>query len=148
LARAWQAEQRDPVDQARLEAVSGALDRMASALVEAVSGGLAGVERDLAAQIAPSGLDLASITTPVPLRYGRERQGPPPPLRPGVRRPPPERPAPPGPGRRPLPPLHPLAPAAPPSGGWGDLNQAAPRCVSMYSRTRLMRPSSSSKTKQ
>jgi pimeloyl-ACP methyl ester carboxylesterase len=78
LARAWQAEQRGPDDQARLATIPGALDRMASALVEAVSAGLAGVERDLAAQVEPSGLDLASVTAPVHLWYGEEDEVAPP----------------------------------------------------------------------
>jgi pimeloyl-ACP methyl ester carboxylesterase len=70
LALDHQEETRDPAEQARLAAVPGGVERMADALVEAVRDGLAGVERDLAAQTRPLGLDLDGLARPVHLWYG------------------------------------------------------------------------------
>jgi pimeloyl-ACP methyl ester carboxylesterase len=70
LALEHQAELRDQSDQAALAAIPGGLDRMADALVEAVAHGLAGVEADIVAQVAPFPVDLAAITRPVRLWYG------------------------------------------------------------------------------
>lgn len=72
LALEHQREQRDPAEQARLASVPGGVERMADALAEAVSLGLAGVEADVAAQIRPLGVDLARVTAPVTLWYGTE----------------------------------------------------------------------------
>jgi pimeloyl-ACP methyl ester carboxylesterase len=69
-----QREQRRPADQAALAGVPGAVDRMAEALVEAVRGGLAGVEADIRAQVQPLGDvtlgRIAAAAVPVQLVYG------------------------------------------------------------------------------
>jgi pimeloyl-ACP methyl ester carboxylesterase len=70
LALAHQAEGRPAADQERLAAVPGAWDRMADSLVEAVRGGLAGVEADVVAQVRPWGVDLDDVAVPVTLWYG------------------------------------------------------------------------------
>lgn len=74
LALALQEEVRGPVEQERLAAVPGAVDRMADSLVEAVRSGLAGVEADVVAQVRPWGVDLDAVTVPTTLWYGDDDQ--------------------------------------------------------------------------
>jgi pimeloyl-ACP methyl ester carboxylesterase len=70
LALEYQREQRDPVEQARLAAIPGAVERMAEALVEGVRNGLGGVEADIKAQVRPLGG--LPTETPTHLWYGTE----------------------------------------------------------------------------
>jgi pimeloyl-ACP methyl ester carboxylesterase len=73
LALEHQREQRAAVDQAVLDSIPGAAERMADALVEAVSNGLAGVQADVVDQVTPFGSAvLARIAVPVHLWYGTD----------------------------------------------------------------------------
>jgi pimeloyl-ACP methyl ester carboxylesterase len=70
LALEHQYDLRSVGDQAALAALPGALDRMADALVEAVTHGLAGVRADIVAQVEPRPVELADLAVPVRLWYG------------------------------------------------------------------------------
>ncbi|MBI2708793.1 MAG: alpha/beta hydrolase [Actinobacteria bacterium] len=73
LARELVLEAADARRRAELEAVPGAVDQLAAAMVEAVRTGRAGLRADLAAQATPlsrSGVDLAAVRAPVRLWYG------------------------------------------------------------------------------
>ena len=72
LAAEHQAEHRDAAGAAELATVPGGAERMARGLAEAVRAGLAGVAADVEAQAHPLAVDLAAITCPVRLWYGRD----------------------------------------------------------------------------
>jgi pimeloyl-ACP methyl ester carboxylesterase len=63
LALEHQREHRDPADQAALEAIPGAVERLADGLVEGVRHGLAGVEADVVAQVRHGAVDLGAVST-------------------------------------------------------------------------------------
>jgi pimeloyl-ACP methyl ester carboxylesterase len=68
----------DPVRQAELAAVPGAVDAMADGVVDAVAQGLAGLTRDVALQVLPPDIDLADVRCPVRLWHGTEDRTAPP----------------------------------------------------------------------
>jgi pimeloyl-ACP methyl ester carboxylesterase len=70
LAREQIVEGKDDDYLSDLDAVDGLHDQLAVALVEAVSDGLSGVERDMRAMVSSWPFDLASVTVPVLLWYG------------------------------------------------------------------------------
>jgi pimeloyl-ACP methyl ester carboxylesterase len=72
LALEHLTEGMDAARRAELASVPGALDAMASALVDSVASGLAGVTRDIELQIEPPDIDLADVACPVRLWYGSE----------------------------------------------------------------------------
>jgi pimeloyl-ACP methyl ester carboxylesterase len=70
LALEHQAEHRDPASGRELASIAGGAERMADALVEAVSHGLAGVAADVEAQARPLDVDLAAAGCRIRLWYG------------------------------------------------------------------------------
>lgn len=70
LARDHLAANRDATEAAEIASVRGGAQQAVVSLQEAVAQGLDGVIRDLAVQLAPSGVDPAAIDTPVRLLYG------------------------------------------------------------------------------
>jgi pimeloyl-ACP methyl ester carboxylesterase len=72
LAAEHQAEHRTSADAAELAGVPGGVERMAAALAEAVSAGLAGAAADVEAQARPLAVDPARIACPVHLWYGAD----------------------------------------------------------------------------
>jgi pimeloyl-ACP methyl ester carboxylesterase len=71
LAAEHVTEATSPISRAELAAVDGAAAQMARALLEAVRGGRAGLERDLALQLEP-GLDLSAVRSRVRSFHGSE----------------------------------------------------------------------------
>lgn len=71
------AEQAGARGRAELDAVPGALEQMADALVAAVASGTGGIEHDLALQLTP-GLDLTEVQAPVRTFHGTDDQISPP----------------------------------------------------------------------
>lgn len=71
LAAEHVAESAGPIGREELASVDGAAAQMALALMEAVRGGRAGLERDLALQLE-AGLDLSAVTSRVRSFHGSE----------------------------------------------------------------------------
>jgi pimeloyl-ACP methyl ester carboxylesterase len=70
LAREHVLEGADPMRQAELDAVPGAIDAMAAGVVDAVGSGLAGLTRDLELQVEAPDVDWSAAVAPVDLWYG------------------------------------------------------------------------------
>lgn len=78
LAREHLTETADPGRRAELDAIPGALDVLVDGLVDAVSQGLGGLERDLELQVEAPDVDWSAVMAPVDLWYGsRDSTAPP-----------------------------------------------------------------------
>jgi len=78
LARELVLERADEARRRELDAVPGAVDAMATGVVDAVAQGLDGLVHDIALQLTPPDFDLGAVVCPVLLWYGGlDRDAPP-----------------------------------------------------------------------